>query len=59
MPSKAKITREMILYAALAITRKEGFEAVNARPAGALYPADFYLLCRHGGAETGFSPVCL
>ena len=31
MPPKAKITREMILYAALAITRKEGFEAVNAR----------------------------
>ena len=31
MPPKAKITREMILNAALAITQKEGFEAVNAR----------------------------
>ena len=31
MPPKPKITRQMILDAALEITRKEGFEAVNAR----------------------------
>ena len=31
MPPKVKITREMILNAALALTREQGFEAVNAR----------------------------
>lgn len=31
MPPKPKITKEMILSAALAITRESGFEAVNAR----------------------------
>lgn len=31
MPPTAKVTREMILSAALDITRREGFDAVNAR----------------------------
>lgn len=31
MPPKVKITREMILNAALSLTREQGFEAVNAR----------------------------
>lgn len=31
MPPKARITKEMILHTVLEITRKEGFEAVNAR----------------------------
>ena len=31
MPPKVKITREMILNAALGLTREQGFEAVNAR----------------------------
>ena len=31
MPPKVKITREMMLDAVLALTRKQGFESVNAR----------------------------
>ena len=31
MPPKAKITKDMILNTVLEITRKTGFEAVNAR----------------------------
>ena len=31
MPPTAKVTREIILSAALDITRREGFDAVNAR----------------------------
>ena len=31
MPAKVKITREMMLDAVLALTRKQGFESVNAR----------------------------
>ena len=31
MPPKAKITKEMILNTVLEITRKTGFETVNAR----------------------------
>lgn len=36
MPPTAKVNREMILNAALDITRREGFEAVNARSVAAL-----------------------
>ena len=31
MPPKSKVTREMILDAAITVVRREGFEQINAR----------------------------